>query len=508
MALLTRTNAVRIIILAFIGGAFAASATDYFIAIWRPLLCIAAALIIGGVWFRHHKILALVYLSLGFILLGWGWGGYYEARLQAPDSFYTDFDGMGIVVSEPLQKPTYQQLIVKIPDNRHVLVKAETYPFYHYGDEIKFKGKIDRVETFETDDGKVFDYPQYLLMKFRAVGIVKYPKDVSRESEENGSAAVSKILQIKRTLENATARALPEPESALARGLLTGGSASFTNAFKLAMQRTGTSHIVAISGYNITIVILIFFLTVRRWLGYWPAITSGFAALASFVVMTGASASVVRAGIMGSLFLLAKLVGRQNRVDYTVYLAAGAMVALNPLIARFDAGFQLSFLAILGLVYFSKYFDAGFVRRLPPYRRLGVPVREAVLSTCAAQLVTWPVIAGLSGQISLVAPLVNAVLLPLIPFTMAASFAVALVTLVSPLVGQTVSLIAWLPLTVFARVISTASRLPAAAVSVYDLKWWVLPLWFGLLIAWLATNKLIIKNEKLRIIDAELYRSR
>jgi len=498
MAFLTRTMAARIIILAFIGGAFVASATDYFIASWRPLLCIAAALVIGGWWFRHHKILAIVYLSLGFTLVGLGWGGYYEARLQAPDAFYTDFDGTGIVVSEPLQKPTYQQLIVALsadnprqnPRHPRVLVKAETYPLYRYGDEIKFKGKIDRVEAFETDDGKVFDYPKYLLMKFRAVGIVKYPKDVSPESESNGNATVAKILQIKRTLESAITRTLPMPESALARGLLTGGSASFTDAFKLAMQRTGTSHIVAISGYNITIVILIFFLTIRRWAGYWPAIISGFAALAAFVVMTGASASVVRAGIMGSLFLLAKLVGRQNRVDYTVYLAAGAMVALNPLIVRFDAGFQLSFLAILGLVYYSKYFDAGFAHRLPHYRRLGGPVREAVSSTCAAQLVTWPVIAGLSGQISLVAPLVNAILLPLIPFTMAVSFAVALVALASPLVGQTVSLLAWLPLTFFIRVIDTASRLPAAAVSVYDLKWWVVPLWFGMLIGWLAANKL------------------
>ena len=499
MAFLTRTTAARIVILAFISGAFIVSSTDYFLAHWRPLVCVAVALVIGGIWFRHHKILALVYLSLGLMLAGLGWGGYYQARLQAPDYFYTDYNGTGIIVSEPLQKPTYQQLIVKMPDNRRVLVKAETYPLYNYGDEIKFRGKIDRVEAFETDDGKVFDYPQYLLMRFRAVGIVKYPKEVSRESEENGSVAVSKILQIKRTLENATARALPEPESTLARGLLTGGSTGFTDTFKQDMRRTGTSHIVAISGYNITIIILLFFLAVRRWAGYWPAMASGFAALAVFVVITGASASVVRAAIMGSLFLLAKLVGRQNRVDYTVYLAAGAMVALNPLIVRYDAGFQLSFLAILGLVYFSKYFDAGFVRRLPLYYRAGRPVREAVSSTCAAQLVTWPVIAGLSGQISLAAPLVNAVLLPLIPFTMAASFAVALITIISPLVGQTVSLVAWLPLTFFIRVIGGASHLPAAAVSVYDLKWWVLPLWFGMLAVWLAMNKIKSQNAKIRM---------
>lgn len=503
---ITRSLIIRILILAFVAGAFAASATEYFNTNWQAVLCIAAALLIAGWWFRYYKMLALVYFSVSFVLIGLGWGGYYQARYQAPDEFYTDFDGTGIITSEPLQKPTYQQLIVMLSadnprQNPRVLVKAETYPLYNYGDEIKFRGKIDRVETFETDDGKVFDYPQYLLMKFRAVGIVKYPKDVSLESEGNGNAIVSNILQIKRKLENAILRSLPMPESALARGLLTGGSASFSDAFRQAMQRTGTSHIVAISGYNVTIIILIFFLAVRRRLGYIAALASGFAALAAFVILTGASASIVRAGIMGSLFLASKLVGRQNRVEYTVFLAAGVMVALNPLIVRYDAGFQLSFLAILGLVYLSKYFDSGLARRLPHYRRLGGSVREAVSSTCAAQLVTWPIIAGMSGQISLVAPLVNAILLPLVPLTMAVSFTIALIALASPLIAQTVSLLAWLPLTLFVRIISNAARLPAAAVSVYDLKWWVLPLWLGALALWLLAN--MKKTEKSNIRELQ-----
>ena len=336
---ITRSLIVRILILAYVAGAFIASAYEYFNTSWQPIFCIAAALLVAGWWFRRYKMLVLVYFSISFILIGLGWGGYYQARYQMPDEFYTDFSGTGIVVSEPLPKPTYQQLIVAISaDNPRILVKAETYPLYNYGDEIKFTGKIDRVESFETDDGKVFDYPQYLLMKFQAVGIVKYPKDVSLDSEDNGNVIVSNILRIKRTLENAIMRALPMPESALGRGLLTGGSASFTDAFRQAMQRTGTSHIVAISGYNVTIVILIFFLAVRRRLGYWVALGSGFAALATFVILTGASASIVRAGIMGSLFLLAKLAGRQNRVAYTVFLAAGVMVALNPLICKLQSG--------------------------------------------------------------------------------------------------------------------------------------------------------------------------
>jgi competence protein ComEC len=500
--MLTRSVMVRILIIAFVGGAFVASSTDYFVTHWQPVLCMAAALFIGGWWFKHYRTLALVYLAVAGALIGLGWGGWYQARLKPPMDFFADFSGRATIVSEPIPKPTYQQLIVALPNNRRLLVRAETYPLYHYGDVVDLDGQIEPVMSFDTKDGKVFNYPQYLLMKYRVVGLVTKPRELIKVDEGQGSIVVAKILLIKQAFENAIARVLPEPTSTLARGLLTGGG-NFSENLKQTMQKTGTSHIVAISGYNITIILLIFFLSVRQYIGFRWAMASGFIGLAVFIVITGASASVVRAGIMGSLFLLAKLVGRQNKVAYTVFLAALIMVALNPLIVRFDAGFQLSFLAILGLVYFSQSFDAGFTRHLPPYRHLGASIREAVSATCAAQLVTWPVIAGLSGQISLVAPLVNAILLPLVPATMAVSFGVALVALISPFVGQTVSLTAWLPLTFFIRIITGAARLPAAALTVHNLPWWIMPVWFGALTAWLVVSKLRIKNEKLRIVEAD-----
>jgi len=498
---------IRIVIAAFAVGCFAASSIDVFQEIYFYFFIIMALLILVMILFWRNEILRVAYSVIIAVVIGIALTGGYINYLKPDNSFYGEFKGEGIIVGEPVQKPTYQQLIVRVnpsasplgkgrsnpllPEEgqgvvggkNNILVKAETYPIYNYGDKIEFSGDIDKVESFETDQGKIFDYPNYLLMKFKAVGIVKYPRNVKLVSH-GGNPIVAGVFAIKRKVEDTISQTMPEPQGALDQGLLTGTKINFTKKFEEALRRTGTSHIVAISGFNITIILAVFFHFMRRSAGYWPAIISGILAVILFTILTGGNASIVRASIMGSLGILAVIFGRQAKIEHTIFIAAGLMILLNPLIVRFDAGFQLSFLAVLGLIYFSPKFDKWF-GKIPYYEKLPKAAREAISATFGAQLMTWPVLIILFSQISIIAPLVNAILLPFVPITMALGFGAAVLAMIIPVLGNVVSFFPWLMLTGMVKLIEGAGQLPLSSVAINNISPWVVVGWFVIVIFWI-----------------------
>lgn len=463
--------------------------------------------------FRHNRKLCLMYGTVIVFGLGIALTGWYVGRLTPPGDFYGDFAAEGIVVAEPVNKPTYQQLIVKInkiaassqnigtPRNdigKNVLVKAETFPFYKYGDKVKISGTLEKPESFDSGNGKVFDYPNYLLMKFKVAAIADKPS-ISIVSQGNGNKAMAAIFSIKRIFEDAIDKTLPEPEASLDKGILIGSRASFTKNFEEALRRSGTSHIVAISGYNVTIVIMIFFIWMRRYLGFKASIVLGLVSLLIFVVLTGANASIVRAAIMGSLVLFAKIIGRQPRLEHTLFIAAAVMVAINQLIVRFDTGFQLSFLAVLGLIYFSPMFDKLF-SKLPRFHWQQFPkvIQESVTATLGAQLMTLPLLLISFGQVSIVAPVVNAIVLPFIPTAMSLSFIAAAVAAAIPVLGNVMSVF---PLTVLKPIvwlINTAAALPFASLSANNISSWWMALWLVIVVIWINW-KHIGRNVKCQI---------
>lgn len=486
--------------MAFAMGCFAASSIDVFQEIYLYFFIIAALLILVMIFFWRNKILRIAYGVIIAVVIGIALTGGYINYLKPDNSFYKEFQGEGIIVGEPVQKPTYQQLIVRINDpqcstrihpnmsrnchpKNNVLVKAETYPIYNYGDRIEFSGDIDKVESFETDQGKIFDYPNYLLMKFKAVGIVKYPRNVKLVSH-GGNPIVAGVFATKRKVEDTISQTMPEPQGALDQGLLTGTKINFTKKFEEALRRTGTSHIVAISGFNITIILAVFFHFMRRSAGYWPAIISGILAVVLFTILTGGNASIVRASIMGSLGILAVIFGRQAKIEHTIFIAAGLMILLNPLIVRFDAGFQLSFLAVLGLIYFSPKFDNWF-GKIRYYEKLPKAAREAISATFGAQLMTWPVLIILFSQISIIAPLVNAIILPFVPITMALGFGAAVLAMIIPVLGNVISFFPWLMLTGMVKLIEGAGQLPLSSVAINNISPWVVVGWFVIVIFWI-----------------------
>ena len=210
---------------------------------------------------------------------------------------------------------------------------------------------------------------------------------------------------------------MPEPEAALAAGILLGVRSSIDPAINDAFARAGLTHVVAISGWNIAIVAAIAAAASRPLTrlpsGRWLAAIAAMSAVAAYVLLTGASPSVVRAALMAGALLLARLGGTRSHAMSALMLAALLMLAVSPAIA-WDVGFQLSALATAGLIWFG----AAFAARLNRWPAL---VREPVALTLAAQVTTLPVILLNFERLSLIAPAANVLVVPLVPLVMLGS---------------------------------------------------------------------------------------
>jgi competence protein ComEC len=177
--------------------------------------------------------------------------------------------------------------------------------------------------------------------------------------------------------------------------------------------------------------------------------------------MVGASASVVRAAIMGIIMLTALQVGRLPHSGIAILLSAALMCAVNPLILRWDVGFQLSFLAVAGIVYIEPLLKPFMVRLLR-----FTPLASLVAATLAAQIAVLPLLLFQFGTLAVYTLPVNVLVLPLVPITMALGFASGSVGLLWSFVGALIGQAAWLVASLQLIIIQWFSELPYAALEV------------------------------------------
>lgn len=257
-------------------------------------------------------------------------------------------------------------------------------------------------------------------------------------------------------------RSLRTDPGALAVGLLFGDDDYFSDSLRTTFRQTGTTHLVALSGYNVSIILTITLESFARWLGRrWSTILS-LGLLLGFIVVTGAAASVVRAGIMATAVQAAQLLGRPVSPWRPLGLTILLMMIENPGLLAYDVGFQLSVLSTVGLMLFStpllKIF--GWV---PEWFSL----RQNLATTMAATLATLPLITVLFRQLSLVSLPVNTVVLPLMPLAMG----LAALQAVAASIGQFTLVVTGPIVEVFLSSITSflrlAARVPGAA--------WVVP---------------------------------
>ncbi|MDP3992771.1 MAG: ComEC/Rec2 family competence protein [bacterium] len=229
--------------------------------------------------------------------------------------------------------------------------------------------------------------------------------------------------------------ALPEPHGSLMSGILLGNRIKLDKDLIDTFRAVGLTHIIAVSGYNLTI------LTANTTSIFWPligrkALWVSSALILLFVVITGAPASILRAAAMALTVILAKYLGRPSRAVNILIFAAAVLVIFEPKIV-FDVGFQLSVAATYGLVRLSPYLNRLLMRT-----KLPVIIRQIMAETFSAILLTAPLIIGHFERLSVVSPLSNILVLPLIPLVMTIGIIGALLMII-PVFGNTIMLASW-----------------------------------------------------------------
>ena len=243
--------------------------------------------------------------------------------------------------------------------------------------------------------------------------------------------AVIRISRWRERVVRLMASYLPEPEASLASGILLGVKLGIPEDFYQALVKTGTLHIVAASGFNVTVVLKVVMGLLVGWLGRSWGLLVGFWAVIGYVILAGGSAAVVRAGIMGILSYGAYYLGRPAEAKRLLWLTAVGMVLVQPLMLV-NVSFQLSVAATAGILYLEPVIE----RKLNQWLRvkkgslLEKYLAETLYTTLAASVFTVPVILWWFGRISLVSPLVNMLVLGVVPAIMFLSGVVVLIGLV------------------------------------------------------------------------------
>lgn len=259
-------------------------------------------------------------------------------------------------------------------------------------------------------------------------------------------------------------RHVRSPEAGLTAGMLLGEKTVLDAPTRDALNATGTTQHVVISGWNISIVIGLF-AALGRNLSLRRRRVWALAALATVVVYTfavGADLSVVRAAVMGGAALIAPLVGRRPDPLVWLAIACAAMTLIDPTVTH-NLSFLLSATATFGVLVVAPWL-AKIARRVPAGRAYP-HLTELGAVAIAAYLMTEPIILHTFGRVSLISPIVNIIVEPLVPVIMGIGFITALLSFVPiALFADVAGLCTALPAWLFLRIIYAAGALPIAAV--------------------------------------------
>lgn len=387
----------------------------------------------------------------------------------------------GLIVREPSHKENNQRLLVEVSSGARISVIAERFPRLRYGDVIRLKGKIREPEAFETETGRIFNYDSYLAKDGIAYQML-YP-EVELISSGGGSVVFRALFAIRRSFLESISRGIREPNAALVSGITIGAEDGLGEKWEEIFRRVGLVHIIVLSGYNITIVADMLI----RAFSFLPrivALSSGAVGIIAFVLMAGASAATVRAGIMALLVIIAQTIGRRYDASRALCIAGGLMVLHNPHILLHDPSFQLSFLATLGLIYGTPLVSKWFVW-IP--EKAGF--RESAVSTTATQLFVLPLLLYQTGNLSLISLPANISVLWTMSFVMLSTFCAGVVGIFSYWLAFPFALFAYLVSGYVLFIADVFSRIPFASLVVPPMHWGLLVLAYTALGFWIYMKK-------------------
>jgi competence protein ComEC len=488
--------------LAFLAGIVLASLVSLHIFVWIALFVIADLLIIVSRFLTRRLPSAPFFFSPFFfvllfaLFLGAARYEYSIPRFNAFHiAFYNDRDYDMLVTGTLAEPPDYRDNYTNLrldvtnvdtgdgdlPANGLLLARVSNNQTFRYGDILRLRGSLKTPP--ENED---FSYRDYLAAQH--IHSYMSSAEVTFLPGRGGSPIYAALYDFKeRALANIY-RLFPDPESSLMAGILLGVDTGLTQELQQAFKNTGTAHIIAISGFNISIIAGLFVTFFSRFFGPRRGMLLAVIGIIFYTVLVGGDAAVVRAALMGSLALFAKEVGRRQAALNTLLAVALFMCLWNPLYL-WDVGFQLSFFATLGLVLYADPFSQFANRIITKYfptsaaEKFASLFSEFVLLTLAAQVTTIPIMAYHFQRISLVSFLANPFILPAQPAVMILGGLAVLLSLVWFPLGQIAAWVTW-PFVVYTiRMVEIFDRVPHGTIFLGELSIWFVILIYTLLFA-------------------------
>ena len=298
-------------------------------------------------------------------------------------------------------------------------------------------------------------------------GVVQY--------EFSEASVAPHILQAtKQAFQNTLQKHIAPPEGTILGAMTLGNKRQLSKDTKEKLNKAGVRHITAISGMHVSILTVLL-MSMFLWIGMWRshAFYATFIIMLFYILLTGASPSAIRAGIMGSSVLFAQVIGRMNVSLRMLVFAAAGMLAFDVQLLG-NIGFQLSFLAVFGIITISPLLG-NILKKFPnPWH-----MQDILVMTISAQVFTLPILLSNFGQISLVSIPANLLIVPVLPFVLAFGFLFLIVgTLLEPL-GFLLSLPVSLLLHYMTFIIDLFSQFSFASFEAEP----VSPFWFAFLYA-------------------------
>ena len=366
-----------------------------------------------------HPIFRIPYT---FLLCGFFLGGLrYQSALPLPSTDhilgYVSNEPItlsGMVKSDPIRTRNFLSAVIKCESimvgNKSLRVNGDVSLLLpagfdiQYGDRLELIGELSK--TFKNESlitkSSLAQKKVFTQMAFPDVEVLSYG---------NGNSVLDFIYRLRERAHVIIFNLMPFPESAVLSGILLGIESEIPEYLWDSYQASGTLHIIAISGFNITIIALLSFHVLRFLLGWKWALPSTISVILFYTLLVGADPPVVRAAIMGMLALIARQIGRRSVGIHTLVLAALVMLIGNPFLL-WSISFQLSFLATLALLTivdpvdgwikscFEKHFSVLTVQII-------MSVVSILITTFSATLVIFPILFKMNPEFSTVSLIAN-----------------------------------------------------------------------------------------------------
>src|SRR5215213_2146392 len=509
--------------LAFLAGIVLASLVPLHVFVWLALTIFAILLLIlSRILVPRFNLSSFPFQPFTFVLLIALFLGATRYQYSIPRfnafhiAFYNDRDYdlliTGTLSEPPDYRDNYTNLRVDVsnvdtgdgdlPAEGLLLVRVSNNQVFHYGEILRLRGKLKTPP--ENEDFSYRDYlsAQHIHSYMTSAKVTVLPGN-------DGNPFYRAMYALKERSLQSIYRIFPDPESSLMAGILLGVDTGLTDRLQQAFKNTGTAHIIAISGFNISIIAGLFVTFFSRFLGPRRGAIVAIAGILFYTLLVGADASVVRAALMGSLALFARQVGRRQFALNTLLAVAMGMCLWNPLYI-WDVGFQLSFFATLGLILYAEPFSNFANRIITNYfpastaEKFAKLLSEFVLLTFAAQLTTIPIMAYHFQRISLISFLANPFILPAQPAVMILGGLAVLLSLLWFPLGQIAAWVTWPFVMYTIRVVEIFDRIPHGTIFLGDLSIWFVIAFYAVLLS--LTFGAAYFSERFRSINRDRLR--